>query len=58
VQDFLSDYRINQKKSFKRAKRSVNHLNDMFEGLRVVDITTTSYQSIYRKALKLDMQAM
>jgi integrase len=38
--DFLSDYRINQKKSLKRAERSVNHLKKAFEGARVVDITT------------------
>ena len=28
-QDFLSDYRINQKRSFKRAERSVNHLKNL-----------------------------
>jgi integrase len=39
--DFLADYRINQKKSLVRAVRSVNHLKQMFEGLRVIDITTT-----------------
>jgi Zn finger protein HypA/HybF involved in hydrogenase expression len=39
-QDFLSDYRINQKKSLKRAERNVNHLKKAFEGMRVVDITT------------------
>ena len=33
AEDFLTDYRINQKKSLVRAQRSVNHLKQMFEGL-------------------------
>jgi integrase len=51
AQDFLSDYRINQKKSFKRAERSVNHLKEMFEGLRVVDITTPLINRYIEKRL-------
>jgi rubrerythrin len=51
VQDFLSDYRINQKKSFKRAERSVNHLKEMFEGLLVVDITTPLINRYIEKRL-------
>jgi integrase len=50
-QDFLSDYRINQKKSLKRAERSVNHLKEMFEGLRVVDITTPLINQYIEKRL-------
>ena len=34
AEDFLRDYRINQKKSLKRAEYSVNHLNDYFEGIK------------------------
>jgi len=30
AEDFLRDYRINQKKSLERAERSVNHLKDFF----------------------------
>ena len=41
AKDFLSDYKINQKKSFVRAQRSVNHLKETFEGMRVPEITTT-----------------
>jgi integrase len=40
AKDFLADYRINRKKSFKRAENSVGHLKKVFEGIRVVDITT------------------
>ncbi|MFZ5572221.1 MAG: tyrosine-type recombinase/integrase [Thermodesulfobacteriota bacterium] len=38
--DFLRDYRINQKKSLRRAERSVNHLKACFEGDRISDINT------------------
>ncbi len=40
AEDFLRDYRINQKKSLDRAERCVNHLNKHFEGIRVPEITT------------------
>jgi len=40
--DFLRDYRINQKKSIKRAERSVEKLKEFFENYRAVDITTVS----------------
>ena len=36
----LSDYRINQKKSLARAERSVTHLKEVFEGMKVTDITS------------------
>ena len=34
AEDFLRDYRINQKKSLERAERSVNHLKRFFEGIQ------------------------
>ncbi len=40
AEDFLGDYRINEKKSLKKAQESVNHLKGVFEGVRVPDITT------------------
>jgi len=40
AEDFLRDYRINRKKSLVRAERSVNHLKQYFEGLKVPTITT------------------
>ncbi len=40
AEDFLTDYRINQKKSLVKAERSVKHLRERFEGLRVTQITT------------------
>jgi len=40
AEDFLRDYRINQRKSLARAERSVNHLKELFEGEKVPAITT------------------
>ena len=40
VKDFLADYRINEKKSLVRAERSVKHLKEAFNGMRVTNIST------------------
>ena len=40
AKDFLTDYRINERKSMIRAERSVNHLKRSFERFKVTDITT------------------
>ena len=40
AEDFLRDYRINNKRSLDRAERSVKHLNKCFEGDKVPTITT------------------
>jgi len=40
AEDFLRDYKINQKKSLKRARQSVNHLKVFFENSNVPEITT------------------
>ena len=45
AEDFLIDYRINGKKSLGRAERSVRHLGECFEGLRVPQITTPRVQA-------------
>jgi len=42
AEDFLTDYRINAKRSLSRAERSVKlHLDPFFGGMRVTNITTT-----------------
>ena len=38
--DYLSDYRLNGKKSLERAKYCVMHLNKSFKGCKVTDITS------------------
>jgi integrase len=40
AEDFINDYKINGRKSLQRAEISVNHLKNLFEGMRVVDITS------------------
>jgi integrase len=45
AEDFLRDYRVNGKKSLPRAERSVRHLKEAFEGLRVIEITTARIQA-------------
>jgi len=40
AEDFLTDYRINKRKSTERAERSVRHLEKHFEGYRVPQITS------------------
>lgn len=40
AKDFLTDYRVNGKKSLDRAERSLKHLRDFFGRDRAVDITT------------------
>jgi integrase len=40
AEDFLRDYRINQKKSLVRAERSVNHLRKFFTRAKANEVTT------------------
>lgn len=51
AEDFLADYRINQKKSTGRAERCVRHLKREFEGARATDITTPRIQAYIEKRL-------
>ncbi|MDA8133396.1 MAG: site-specific integrase [Desulfobacteraceae bacterium] len=48
---FLRDYRINQKKSLAKAERSVNHLKESFERIRVPQITTTRINAFIESRL-------
>jgi len=50
--DFLTDYRINGKKSLVRAEESVNHLKKWFEGCRANDITTGMIKEYIEKRLE------
>lgn len=44
AEEFITDYRINNRKSLDRAELSVKHLAQEFEGLRIPDITTPRIQ--------------
>jgi integrase len=52
AEDFLTDYRINNKKSLARAKRSVTHLKKQFEGMRVPDITSSEIRKYISNRMK------
>jgi integrase len=52
AENFLRDYRINGKKSLRRAKENVNHLTETFEGVRVPDITTPRIQGYIEDRMK------
>jgi len=52
VEDFLQDYRITEKKSLARAERSVNHLKESFEGMKVVNITSPAINSYIEKRIE------
>jgi integrase len=43
--DFLTDYRVNQKKSLKKAEQETDHLKGYFGGHRVTQITTPKIQA-------------
>jgi integrase len=45
AEEFLAEYRINQRKSLQRAEISVAHLKGAFSGIRATEITTPRIQS-------------
>lgn len=47
--DFLTDYRVNGKRSLDRAERSVMHLQGHFAGWRVLHITTPAIRAYVEK---------
>jgi integrase len=51
AEDFLRDYRINQRKSLVRAERSAGHLKRFFEGYRVPDITSPKIEAYIESRL-------
>lgn len=51
AEDFLTDYRINNKRSTAKAKRSVRHLLGEFEGMRVTEITTPRIKRYIQKRM-------
>ncbi|MGA2936378.1 MAG: site-specific integrase [Syntrophobacteraceae bacterium] len=50
--DFLSDYRINGRKSLERAEISTNHLKVFFSGTRVTEISTSKIQEYIEKRME------
>lgn len=53
AEDYLTDYRVNGKKSLERAQRCVKKLSEHFEGIRVINISTSAvkvYISVQQEA--------
>jgi integrase len=53
--NFLTDYRINGRKSISRAERSVRQLKTFFGGFKVTDITTPRIQSYIERRIEQGM---
>jgi integrase len=51
VEDYLSDYRINKKKTLGHAKRYAENLKEEFGGMKVPDITTTRIKGFIEKRM-------
>jgi len=51
TEDFLTDYRVNNRKSIKKAERSVNHLQKFFGNIRVIAITTAKVKEYTQKRM-------
>jgi integrase len=51
-EDFLRDYRINKKKTLKKAECSVNHLKGKFEHYRAPEITTPAINAYVESRLE------
>jgi integrase len=52
AEDFLTDYRINTRKSLDKAKRSVKCLKRIFQGMRATEITTANVKSYIEKRME------
>ncbi len=50
--DYLSDYRINERKSLVRAEISVNHLQGFFGGIRAVEISTSKIRQYIERRME------
>ena len=50
--DFLSDYRINVRKSLPKAERSVKYLKEAFGGMKVTEITTSRIRAYIEERMK------
>jgi len=51
VEDFLTDYRINNKRTIVKAERSARHLLREFEGMRATEITAPRIKAFIEKRM-------
>lgn len=52
AEDFLTDYRINDKKTLRDAERYIRNLKVAFEGIRVTEITTAKIKDYVNKRME------
>jgi integrase len=52
AEDFLTDYRINDKKTLPDAERHVKNLKTAFDGIRVTEITTAKIKDYVNKRME------
>lgn len=52
AEDYLIDYRINQRKSAKKAEMYVEYLKESFQGIRVTEITTDRIRKHVEKKIE------
>ena len=55
AEDYLVDYRINDKRTVKKAERCVKYLLREFGGMKTVDVTTSRIKSYIKKRMEGDM---
>ena len=53
-EDFLSDYKVNGKKSFVAAQNHINHLTEFFRGMKMVAIIVSIFITAFIRLLMLD----
>ena len=53
AEDYLRDYRINDRKSQKRAKINVKHLEAEFKGMKVKEINSSRIQTYVEKRMQV-----
>jgi hypothetical protein len=51
AEDFLTDYRINGKRTLNKAACSVKHLKEVFGGMRITEISTTKIKEYVDKRM-------
>jgi len=54
AEDFLTDYRVNGKRSLDKAERCVRKLKEAFEGMRVTEITTARIKAYIERRMEQD----
>jgi hypothetical protein len=52
AEEFLTEYKINARRSLDRAELSIRHLRDGFEGMMITEITTPRIQEYVSDGIK------